>query len=593
MSGVPIRVIEGMRVKVDRQEREVSNQFGRQGSGQLPIREFLWPTRQLQIIVWFYRLLGLCLVGCALFFFAWSWHWPLVGDASAIHYVAFLIRHGWTPYRDIIDQQFPGAYLIELAGMWIFGMSSLSWRIYDFTLLAFATISFFAVTRSTGALRNGVSGSPAPEQTWMPGLFSACLFILIHGRDGLEQGGQRDFAVAVLLLGATALLFVAVRRNSRLAAAAFGLLSGAAFAIKPTVLPLSFAQLIFACFVYSRRRVRWGPYFASSALGFLIAPAVSIEFLLRERAFGAFFSGFRNVVPYYASLGHRPLSYILVHSVSPVLLIVYIWLVCQIFRFTDYQPIRGLQDWERTTLLMSALFGLTDCIMQARALPYYRYPLLSFLLPLMAIDFDRAVKRGVLNRKLSGIGWRQKCTTALAVAALAFGGLVVAPQSAILIHRYRWWETDFISSLEQNLTALGGASLSRHILCIDSVSGCVTALYRMKLEPASGIPGDFLLFGPDSAPAVRMVRQRFRDDIFQHPPKVIVVSSHLHLDDAAAEDFRKLDRWPVLTDFLARDYTLATEWHPTRPALWWSRPITPADYRIYVLRSDARPFSSP
>ena len=45
--------------------------------------------------------------------------------------------------------------------------------------------------------------------------------------------------------------------------------------------------------------------------------------------------------------------------------------------------------------------------------------------------------------------------------ALAVGGLFLVPQSAILIHRYRWWQTDFITSLEQNLTALGGPALSR------------------------------------------------------------------------------------------------------------------------------------
>jgi hypothetical protein len=64
------------------------------------------------------------------------------------------------------------------------------------------------------------------------------------------------------------------------------------------------------------------------------------------------------------------------------------------------------------------------------------------------------------------------------------------------------------------------------------------------------------------------------------------VSSHLHLEDS--ENFQKLDRWPAFANFLATRYNLVTEWHPTRPALWWSRPVTPASYRIYVLRSDAR-----
>jgi len=366
----------------------------------------------------------------------------------------------------------------------------------------------------------------------------------------------------------------------------FGLLSGIAFTVKPTVLPLSLVQTVFAGYECWSKRQRWAPHLIASAVAYLVAPAISVAFLLDEGAGKAFFSGFRTVVPYYASLAHRPLSYILVHSVSPVLLIVYIWLALQVVHFGPNRPGQLLQSWERTTLVASALFGLVDCIMQARGLPYYRYPLLAFLLPLMAIDFHRGLNASILDRRLIDGAWRQKAVFGLSATALVVSGFIIAPQSAILIHRYRWWETDFITSLERDLSTLGGSRLSRNVVCIDSVSGCVTVLYRMRLEPASGIPGDFLLFGPESAPVIRQTRQQFSREIFEHPPKVIVVSSHLHLGDADAENFQKLERWPALVAFFAARYTLTTEWHPTRPALWWSRPVMPASYRIYVLRSD-------
>ena len=489
-----------------------------------------------------------------------------------MHYLVFLMQRGWVPYRQLGDQQFPGAYVVELAGMRIFGMGSLSWRIYDFTLLAIATAAFFAVTRSDRT-------SAAERKTsWFPGLFAACLFILIHGRDGLEQGGQRDFAMAVLLLTATAFLFTAFRRGWFWSSAIFGLLSGLAFSIKPTVLPLSFAQLLFACYVARCCGSRWLPHAVSAIVAYLIAPAASIIFLLRHRAFSAFLAGFKGVVPYYASLAHRPLSYILVHSVSPVLLMVYIWIVLRAFMLFHPDSASDLiRNWERTTLLASAVFGLLDCILQARALPYYRYPLLAFLLPCMALDFYRTLQQSAVPRSLP-----RKIMMTLAGAAIAFGGFIVAPQSTILIHRYRWWQTDFIISLEQNLTDLGGPALSKHIQYIDSVSGCPTVFYRLRLEPASGVLGDYFLFGPDSVPIVQQARRQFAGDIFSNPPKVIVVSSHLHLGDL--EDFHKLDRWPALKDFLSGKYDLVTEWHPTRPALWWSRPELPASYRIYVLR---------
>lgn len=525
----------------------------------------------------FYTATAISLAISALLFFVFSWHWPLVGDASAMHYLAFLIQRGWAPYRELGDQQFPGAYLVELAGMRVFGMSSLSWRIYDFTLLAIATAAFFAVTRSDSA------PSTKRRTSWLPGLFAASLFILIHGRDGLEQGGQRDFVMAVLLVTATAFLFAAFRRDWFWSSAIFGLLSGLAFSIKPTVLPLSFAQILFACYVAHRRGSGWLPHAVCASVAYLIAPAASIIFLLRHRAFSAFLAGFRGVVPYYASLAHRPLTYILVHSVSPVLLMVYIWIVLRAFMlFNPEQALNLTRSWEYTTLLASAAFGLLDCILQARALPYYRYPLLAFLLPVMALDFHSAVQRSLVSPNPATPPLPRKTIITLGVAASAFGAFIVAPQSAILIHRYRWQQTDFITSLEQNLNALGGSALSRHIQYIDSVSGCPTTFYRLRLEPASGVLGDYLLFGPDSVPIVQQSRRQFAADIFADPPKVIVVSSHLHLGDL--EDFHKLDRWPALKDFLSSHYDLATEWNPTRPALWWSRPEIPASYRIYVLK---------
>jgi hypothetical protein len=180
---------------------------------------------------------------------------------------------------------------------------------------------------------------------------------------------------------------------------------------------------------------------------------------------------------------------------------------------------------------------------------------------------------------------------ALAAFALAFAAFILAPQSAILIHRYRWRETDFITTLEQNLNALGGSQLSHHIQCIDSISGCGNVLYRMRLEPATGVLSDFLLFGavsdkqpPQSIPILRDTRARFSAAIAANPPQVIVVTSHLHIDGPG--NFEKLARWPAFAAFLAEHYTLHTEWSPNRTARWWSREETPASYRIYVLRPD-------
>ena len=167
--------------------------------------------------------LAASLTVCALLFFLWSWRWPLVGDASLIHYIGFLIERGWAPYRDLGDMNMPGSYLIELAAMHLFGIGDLAWRFFDFSLLAITSASFFVITGRNRSLA---------------AFFAASLFILVHGRDGLAEGGQRDLIMAVCLIAATAFLFTAVRKRIVWPIAIFGLLSGIAFAIKPTVLPL-------------------------------------------------------------------------------------------------------------------------------------------------------------------------------------------------------------------------------------------------------------------------------------------------------------------------------------------------------------------
>jgi hypothetical protein len=520
----------------------------------------------------------------ALLYFVWSWHWPLVGDASLIHYIGFLIQRGWAPYRDLGDMNMPGSFLIEIAAMHLFGAGDLAWRLFDFSLLAIASAAFFLVCSRTNHRR-------------LAGLFSASLFILIHGRDGLAEGGQRDLTMAVLLLAATAFLFLAVRKNAAWSIAAFGLLSGTALTIKPTALPLGLLQLALALYVLRRQTSNIASRFAAPALvAGLIGPVIAFLFLLREHALPAFLAGFHGIIPYYASLGHRSLGFVVLHSISPLLPLVIAWLVVLALQRKLFS---WSHNWERNALLLGVLFGLLNCVAQQRALPYYRYPLLVFLLPLIALDLTRVLEPtgeepGAPSMTVPSSRVESRTARALAILALAFAAFFLAPQSAVLIHRYRWSEIDFISSLQQNLTSLGGPALSRRIQCIDSISGCGNVLYRMRLEPATGVLSDFLLFGavsdkqpPDEIPILRDTRAQFLSAVTARPPKVIVVTSHLHID--GPDNFEKLARWPAFADFLATRYTLRTEWSPTHTARWWSREETPASYRIYVLSSAPSP----
>ena len=510
-------------------------------------------------IRWFQWAVAASLTVCTGLFVVWSWRWPLVGDAALIHYIGFLIGRGWVPYRQLGDMNMPGSFLIEMGAMRVFGGGALGWRLFDFSLLAVAAVSFRVVTRRAG---------------WFAAVFAAGMFALVHGRDGLAQGGQRDLTMAVLLVAATALLFCGVRWRNGWATLGFGLLAGMALTIKPTAGLVSLAQLGVAGLVLRGKgenptqQDRWrGHGVWGAGLGMLVGPGVCLGWLWRLGALGAFRHGLRTVDPYYASLGHRPLGWLVLHSVSPLLGLVAIWGVMLVVA-------RPRWDWERAVLGCGVVFGLASYVVQARGLPYYRYPLLAFLLPLMALDFAEAMH-----------GWgvmRMKVAAGLAVAGLAVGGFFLGPQSAVKVHRYRWWETDFISSLEGNLERLGGSRLSGRVQCVDTISGCGATLYRMGLVSATGMLSDFLLFGRDDAAAVKETRTSFSGAVEARPPEVVVVSSYLYMD--GSNGYEKLRRWPWIDDWLAENYRLDTDWVPGRRTRWWSQEETPAKYRIYVRR---------
>jgi hypothetical protein len=496
------------------------------------------------------------LVSVALYVF-WSRHWPLIGDASLIHYICFLMDHGMAPYRIAGDMNLPGALMVDWTIMHTLGSGDVAERIFDLALLALAALAIFEIAR------------PYDRFT---GLFAAALFALVHGRDGLLQDGQRDLTVAVLLALSTALLFRAMRSEklSLWAAAAFGLCAGAAATIKPTALFFAIVLFLMALALLRRRGLPMLHFSCAALLGLVVAPAASLAFLLHERALGAFVLSLRTIVPYYAGLGHRPLSFLLLHSISPLLPLACIWVV---LLAVAWPPLH----WERAVLMAGSSLGLVSYILQARGFPYYRYPLLAFLLPLMAIDFTSALRQPA--------GTRPILRRTLAAGALAVGALFIAPVSAWDTHQYEWWNLEFISSLDQNLARLGGSGLSGRVQCIDSISGCGTALYRMRLVQSTGVLSDFLLFGPDATPIIHHTREQFLRALAADPPRVIVVSSSLHIE--GPEDYKKLDLWPAFKSELESRYTLATDWSPQREAKWWSRKEWPKGYRIYVLKEHA------
>ena len=505
------------------------------------------------------------LLVAALIFVAGSLRWPLIGDASQIHYICFLMAHGVAPYRTAGDMNMPGALLLESTVMHTLGPGAFAWRGFDLLLLLVAMGSMAVI---------------AGRGRRLVGIGAGLLLLLLHGADGVNDLGERDLSIASLLLVAVAALVVLGRRRADASLARWepkeswisalaGAALGEAATIKPTVLPLA-AVLFFLLWRDGRagqRRARW---LLPAGAGFLLPCAAALALLLRERALGAFLHDLHTLVPFYAGLDHRPPGYLLLHGVAPLLPVAVVWTLAAAWTY----PLRG----ERLLLAIGAVFGLVSYLLQAKGFPYYRYPLLAFLLPLMALDFASTLRR-------RGPGRLRALQAGLAVVALCYAAWWLGPLSAWKAHRFHWRDQQFVHALSADLRTLRASD--RQVQCIDSISGCGTALLRLHLVQSTGVLSDFFLFGPDKAAAVRETRAQFQQAVQLAPPRIVIVTDGLHLDPKDPGRWTKLATWPWFEQWLAQQYTLVLVRRPTRPVLWWSRAGWPAAYRVYVLRGAA------
>jgi hypothetical protein len=507
-------------------------------------------------IRWFKIVFGCSLAISVAAFVITTIHWPLVGDASLIHYICFMMDHGMSPYRDLGDMNMPGSYMIEWSVIHTLGSGALAWRIFDFSLAAAAMVFMIAI---------------ALPYDWFAGFFAGSLFMLSHGRDGIHQAGQRDLTLAVLLIAAYALLFHALRKNRWWATGLFGVCVGLGTTIKPTAIPLGVLLLILAAL--SLRKKNWPvtSHILAGVCGLALPSLIVVVFLLREHALSAFLHNLRTVVPYYASLGHKPFSTMLVHSVSPLVLLVILWfMLLANRRFVSRGEGSGWNRWEHLALLLGLFFSLAAYFAQRKDHPYHRYPFLGFLLIVLSIDLALALRnRGILRF--------------VGIAGLAMGALFLAPRSAYLTSRYDWHNLEFMTMLESDLNTLGGAQLSGHVQCIDWISGCNTTFYRMQIVQQTGMLADFLILGPDAVPAVRESRAKFWRQIHQEPPRVFIVTSYQHLN--GSDNFEKMNLWPQLQQYLAENYVLTIQRRPPDPVKWWNHLQPWAAYRIYVLKN--------
>jgi len=468
-----------------------------------------------------------------------SRHWPLAGDAALMHYVVFLMRHGFIPYKDIADVNLPGSYLADTFAMHVFE-GALGWRIYDLLVTILLTTAAVFITR---------------KKEIFAGIFAGLFFLLMHLQDGIAQAGQRDLVVAALLIWAYALLFRAQNRPFYgLPAFVFGFFLGVSGLIKPFFLPLGAVLLLLSAQRARKCGVHPVWHLGLGFLGLSLPPAGATIWLCRHGALSAFVHTLRGLIPLHASLGHRPIAYLLTHCVAPILPLCLLWIVVWIL-------LRKPFDLERAELLLGAIVALLAYVAQGKGYPYHRYPLMALLLLMMGIDFSAGLERK---------GW-VRCFSVVALAAACF---FYAPRAAWLVHSF-----DPAMPFEQNLAhdLRRYGNLSENVQCLDTFGGCINTLYNLRAVQSTGFLYDCYLYVPGEA--AEEYRRAFWTAYQKARPEIVVLTSQYCF---SRDSFQKIDAWPQLRNDLSDSYQVVTEWHATQPQHWWSRREFPSQYRIYL-----------
>ena len=474
----------------------------------------------------FKAVLAAGLAVCLAVFVVRTLWWPFVYDAALIRYANFLMAHHLAPYRDIQDYNLPGSYFFDWLVTHTLGFSALAWRIYDLLLLALAGIAMYRITR---------------PYSRFAGLFAAMLFACFHARDGVEQSGQRDLLIVVLVLLGLSLAAQGSRRT--LGIFFFGLCIGLAATVKPmAIVALPLLWLLPDVEILTAQKSSWRSRGAVLG-GLLIAPLAALLWLWRMYAVAAFWRTLTVYIPFHAHLGHLGFWPLLTHCITAshgTLLVLALLLA-----FTDAD-----RELRRLRIFLGAgiAYGLISYFAQGKGYPDHRYPFAAFLFLFAAVEFTHAL-RSPGYRRLVGI------------VGLLFGAVLsgLSLRRALREH----WPGEQVASLAQDLNALGGHALTGKVQCLDTVDGCIETLDDMQLVQSTGFVYDEFLFAPPDTITARQatVQSNLRRELLaklqSNPPWVIVVMPRLF--PSGPYHYAKLGLWPAMATLLGGCYRLDAE----------------------------------
>jgi hypothetical protein len=464
--------------------------------------------------------------------------WPLVHDAPIMHYVVFMIGKGFVPYRDIVDMNCPGAYLLESLGMHVFGGDARGWFLWD---LAGTGMVIFGSAWVAGPGRRAV------------GVMSASLTAIIHLADGAANLGQRDWIVAGLLLLSLGCLFQMLRGGHAAWLGGAALFVAVAATVKP---PAVFWGLLVLGAIESREcRQPWRA-FCWSMGGFVVPVAVVVCFLAKWHAMDGFIGTMTGLIPYYASLQKTTILALLGTTLGRLEMLL---LALAFVAFCLFLLRCGWSSYASAAVLLGALAGIAYYVWQDKGWVYHRYPAIACGALFVAMEIERGIRSGGARAR---IAWP-------ALAVLVF----LLPGAALIRERNSTYRMGTLVNLQSDLTRLGGPQLSGRVQCLDMTHGeCINVLYRLQLVQSTGFIYDFVLFPQRPTALTNALQKLFMQQISARPPRVFVLSEQDWPGDSRG--YAQLLRWPAFAQFLQQNYLLETQ-HDEGPA-------DRSGYRVYL-----------
>ena len=305
------------------------------------------------------------LLGCTFYTIWKSIPWPLIHDIPPLHFMAWQMAEGATPYVDIFDMNMPGTYLIHRFVRWAFGPGDGGWRAFDLLVLVGLALGLWAYLLSTDFIQEAIRNKVA--------LAGALIAMVFHVGNGPIFAGQRDYLMGALVLWAAHLLLKSLEhKKARGSLWLSGILAGSALMIKPPAVVV-FPLFILFLLVHTGRKDRLRKMVVFS-LGGALVPLLLLVWLLALGAVEAFWESLTGyVIPLYSQLeGQHISSYLIAHQTLLRILLLVGALVWIVGSKRLAIPLRFSMG------VLGGIYGIFHYVLQAKGWPYHLYPFLIF-----------------------------------------------------------------------------------------------------------------------------------------------------------------------------------------------------------------------